>query len=1100
MTDHMGNIIETHFNDLKATLEAKGDKKAYVLIIEYLLNFLGCLSLSALDRKKLAELSRNENISDLTAGHWANFIERILELSSGLQELERIQSFFLTADKKRLQQIKRWLDLRNMLTHDIILIDDKKLEQLFKDKIFDPEKVFEWLTAHLKQLAIDWPHLLKSKFFHVDNNSSLFIYARIEDDYRIKYKHFKLQPLIVQADNFPLTYRKVFISLKLTAQNILVGEDKITAQVRTMRPRTGLTFQLWINGKKTQERKENISDWSSVSFETAGLDDIKDGEMNTVEMTVLQGKRNLDSSRENIFFYKSLPKPLIKLEGIEEKKISVDKAIDLKLRIESKFEIGDLQITAFSPDNALEIFSQPKCDAYTTGADLALSCILQVMATTIGEFTVMVKASYSDRNGIMQTIDENFKVIATPNFYEPPFVGAKRQHDVALIQQSKKHYLITGEGGSGKSRLIQEALAKIKHKEITVYAASQLADKIADTIGYSFDRKKKLSQSDKRGEIVHAIEQMARAGKEYVFWLKDCHEIKSQDERDFLRALLERTSATNLRFIIESRDSSWGQDAERLIHEIKKADIEHISLERLPGEDMKNIIDNIFTPNKFNSQLEVIVKQSDGIVYILLIILKKLYYRNCFTSWNDIWEIREDSGIEQELQSLKFNNVIKIDVEDTLKILDANGLGFEARELLKYLCIKEIPVSIVDALLSLDSAHVNCLLEILESNSIIKRWIKLPDRREWINDLSRELDLDEGFPDFTDTREYAEYEEKHKAISFHHQLKENYCKENYLSVGMPDYIIQLAMCWDEDLDDFGYEFFGEQGRLRAEFRNLSKYNLAAKLDFLVLEPRSYTARYPNEILNIFLEYGEDLSKNQTITYAQAAIELMYEYEIPLENFDTFKNEIESYMKQKGITDSEWLAHKVNLEYNSLKLYLDDLLYKEQGTSQNKIYFFKPVIPYVIEDGLIDIIPNPPYSDFFLFTATIQLTEYFLKNRNISEDVYERLDYIRICLVDLESERDFFWNLVDFSWTHLTGILLSINSERTRNCYNDYTQSIKDILSNPPIKRPMELLKFIDFHKNILQNEPELMEMIHNVDKKIQSGMVEALLKEDTQLS
>lgn len=1090
-------IVETHFNDLKTALEAKGDKKAYVLIIEYLLNFLGCLSLGAMDRKKLAELSRNENISDLTAGQWANLIERILELSRGLQELERIQSFFLTADKKRLQQIKRWLDLRNTLTHDIILIDDKKLEQIFKDKLLDPGKIFEWFTAQLKQIAIDWPHLLKSSFFHVDKNSSLFIYAGIEDDYRIKYKHFKLQPLIVQEDNFPLTYKKVFISLKLTAQNILVGEDKITAQIRTMCQRNGITFQLWINGKKTQERKENIIDWSSVSFETAGLDDIKDGEMNTVEMKVLQGNRGLDSSRENIFFYKKLPKPIIKLEGIEEKKIPVDKAIDLKLRIESKFDIRVLQVTAFSPDNALEIFSQPKCDTYTTGTDETSSCILQVMATTIGEFTVMVKATYSDKNEVLQTIDGNFEVIATPNFYEPQFVGAKRQHDVALIQQNKKHYLITGEGGSGKSRLIQEALSKIKYKEITVYATSQLADEIADTIGYSFDRKKNISQSDKRSEIVHAIEQMAKADKENVLWLKDCHEIKNQDERDFLRTLLERTSATNLRFIIESRDSSWGQDAERLISEIKKADIEHISLERLPGEDMKNITDNIFTPNKFGSQIEVIVKKSDGIVYILLTILKKLYDRNCFTSWNDIWEIREDSGIEQELQSLEFNNVIKMDVEDTLKILDANGLGVHARELLKYLCIKEIPIPILESLLSISSSHVHCLLELLESSCIIKSYEKWPHENELIarlNSLSTEefngifgknTESGKNDEDAIAKETSTKRSKKFKAISFHHQLKENYYREKYLPEEiMPDYIIRLAIKWDNNIEDFDYEFF-EPGWLTEEFRNLSKSNLSEKLDFLVFNE----AIVPEGIMSIFLKYGDDISKEQAISYAEHALLLIEQASAHLdrlksEGFDKIKHQIEEFFEQKGIAENDYLAFKAELEYDSLRYYMDYLLQKEQGTVQEKTMSF-----FGTDSRYEEYEPN---QDITLFSATVHLTDYFLKNRDILEEVYDRLDNIRICLAVLESERYGFGFDVNFSWVHSTGILLSIGSERTTNRKDEYIQSMYDMLSSPPIKRPLDLMNFIGFHRRIMQDNPMLIETLNNVDKKIRSLLLDSL--------
>lgn len=301
-------IAELHFDDLKATLENKGDKKAYVLIIEYMLNFLGCLSLAAINGKNLKELSRNENISRLTAGQWVNCIMRTLDLMDNQREKEQIRAILLTGDRQISPLIERWLDLRNKLTHDIILIDDKQLEQLLAERLLDLPKYFESFTEGLKRLIKGFPHLLQTKFFHIPDNTLLYIYAGIEDDYRIKYKHFKHQPLIVNINDFPLTYKKIFVSLEQTPHNILVSEDKITARIRTMPPRSGLKFQLWINGRMSQELKENVINGSLIHFSTEHLD-IEDSENNAVEVKALQNNKEIASTIKNFIIYNNIPNP-----------------------------------------------------------------------------------------------------------------------------------------------------------------------------------------------------------------------------------------------------------------------------------------------------------------------------------------------------------------------------------------------------------------------------------------------------------------------------------------------------------------------------------------------------------------------------------------------------------------------------------------------------------------------------------------------------------------------------------------------------------------------------------------------------------------------
>lgn len=136
MNDDFLKIIHSNFDNLKKTLEQENNPKNYILIIEYLINFLGCLILSSL-KSKIQEISKDKNISNLTAGEWARFIENSINIHYSDKNLKSLKflanEFFSFSDKGNLKDyIRKWIDLRNIVSHDIILASNQSLEKIIK--------------------------------------------------------------------------------------------------------------------------------------------------------------------------------------------------------------------------------------------------------------------------------------------------------------------------------------------------------------------------------------------------------------------------------------------------------------------------------------------------------------------------------------------------------------------------------------------------------------------------------------------------------------------------------------------------------------------------------------------------------------------------------------------------------------------------------------------------------------------------------------------------------------------------------------------------------------------------------------------------------
>lgn len=160
------NLVKDHFEALKSALDNSNFKA--ILIIDYLVNFLGCLVLSELIKKhKGVEISKNKNISNLTAGEWAKYIGLwIYEFSTkdNSKALSSVKNeFFQNEDLPKLKDyIERWIQLRNVLSHDVILADNGTLSELMSIKLFDPFRYLNFFIDSLLKVVNNCKNILDS--------------------------------------------------------------------------------------------------------------------------------------------------------------------------------------------------------------------------------------------------------------------------------------------------------------------------------------------------------------------------------------------------------------------------------------------------------------------------------------------------------------------------------------------------------------------------------------------------------------------------------------------------------------------------------------------------------------------------------------------------------------------------------------------------------------------------------------------------------------------------------------------------------------------------------------------------------------------------
>jgi hypothetical protein len=282
---------------------------------------------------------------------------------------------------------------------------------------------------------------------------------------------------------------------------------------------------------------------------------------------------------------------------------------------------------------------------------------------------------------------------------------------------------------------------------------------------------------------------------------------------------------------------------------------------RFKAEEMLNIIDSIFKPNDFDiNSKRYLISKSDGIIYILLEYLKHLYFNEYFT-WDEreIWLAKDFTEIESLLKGISFNEVLKMNLDECFAILDKKGLGDKGRDLLRYLYFKKIHAYILNKLLELDLQDLQYILDVFETNHIIKKQL----------DPERYLDTDMGsiqhltldlitLSDDIHNVAYIPSEAKYDRDSyidmllneapqmvirtdyvyeFHHQLKAEYFAKNYLPISfISDYYIMVAKHYKK-LNP--YELFFDGTCLRDNFRHLSEPHLKEKLNFLLFKAYKY---------------------------------------------------------------------------------------------------------------------------------------------------------------------------------------------------------------------------------------------------------------------
>lgn len=992
MNDDFLKVIHSNFDNLRKILEQENNPKNYILIIDYLINFLGCLTLSSL-KSKITDISKGKNISNLTAGEWARLIESSVTGSYNDRNLRSLKfiadEFFSISDKAILKDyIRKWIDLRNIISHDIILASNQLLEKIIKRKLFYPIKSIEQFTESLIKTTERYSKLLHSDFFHYQDGAC-YIYFGIEQDSKIKYKHFNKEPILLIKKDFSLPYKEVFISLSSTPLNCLFHHDKIGVNLKTMRQRIYENdFQLWVNSRLVKEIFCSYSDGDEITFPFEGFN-FEDGGDNLIEVRAIRNGRIQASDEKLIRIYSQVPDIELRWEGRNIQEIPINKLYDAKIAALSVFDISDLSIDFVEGKQNL-VDLNPNIIVNDTKS---YSVTLNILSTHIGDETIKIKVSYTNKLGEKRIRYQNLKVAFYPNFFEPAFEGSSRDHIIQKMLSERRNYLIIGEGGIGKSRLISEFFNKTKSKydEMTITPVQQLTEQLVKILKIKLTKKDKAE--DKRYKVIKWFQDNCQTSK-MTLWIKDCHEIINDENRKLLKEIADLccNSTSSIRLILESRDETWGENARRLIDEIKETNVDLIALYRFDNDQLERVINSIFDPNNFSQHIKrVLAERSDGIIYIFLEHFKYLYNHGFIILDNEkTWSIQETPDMLQALKNMNFKNVLKFGIEECLKILDVNGLGEKARDLLRYLSFRGIHIAVLNTLLGIDSRTLQFILEILESNYVIRK----------VGDI---------------------YE-------FHHQLKRDYCAEKYLSPDLcDDYFIELSMrdktvreqnqAGEEILDANAFFTISHGLIWHDRFLSLKEPHLSEKIEFLVYD----YAGIEDDIIKIVSAYVDIFPENKVIEYLDRARILCDPVDWgDIDNFITLKNTIMQIVKKRQIDElnPSYLNLLGDLEY-------DELIYR--------LYF-----KYNLEDKIV--------SDHSLFMVLVHITKNnnLLENLALLNEIYDKLDLIRTYWELSGWEDDYRLLYFNTVMIHINGLLALVvhdDKEKYLSQYIDYVNRL-----------------------------------------------------------
>lgn len=1095
--------VKGHFDDLKIALRDNEDK---INIIDYLINFLGCIILSSLIKKYSEnELLKDGIISRLTAGRWVNLIEKWTSQYSVLYyfpALVCIKNEFFTSEggAKLSGYIHRWIDKRNELAHERIISDDEELP--------DYSTNIDSFVNSLLRVVQENNDIIQNPFFHYQN-STLYIYSELDQKNNIKYRHYRDKPVVIaRADypDFPLSHRGIFLSLSPTPTSILIGKDTIRIEIKTLHPKNVYKnhFELWVNKQCVQNFSKSYFDKDIIEFGSMEFS-FEDGKANEIEVQALKKGEIIASDIKKVTIYSKVPDARILWEWSEARKLPLDKVSTINISVQSLFEIRDLEISSMEAPQFIEILGNKPV---FVKKDSCYMATFDVLSTHIGESTVRASISYTDRIGTKKTQNIDLRIICTPNFFEPDFEGEDRKLLIKEIFSKRNNYLIIGEGGIGKSRLIQEIFNKIHHKHechvLTAFPLISLTNEFSEILKVDFNKND--TSDEKRSKIIEWFQKKAKLGIEKTIWIKDCHEISEDNERIFLKTMVKicSSSGNHITLLLESRDETWSKEAKQFIEEIKTIDVEIIQLPRFKDEEMMNIIDSIFKPNKFDINLKrYLISKSDGIIYILLEYLKHLYDKEYFTcEEGEIWSAKSFTEIEDPLKGISFNKVLKINIDDCLAILDNKGLGDKGRDLLRYLYFTKIHVHILKELLELDLYDLQYVLDVFENNHIIKKQfdssrhlnyehnvyfeaileIMVSDREDIEVHLPQhEWNEDSILDVFKNDRSNSVIEPDY-VYEFNHELKAEYYFKNNLSISfISDYFIMVTKHYQYYAF---YDLFFDGIYLRDMFRNLSEPHLKEKLNFLLV--RASNSLSPEASLDVLYKYESFFTVEEIL---QGIEEALFSFRV-----------LRAYNFAKRYVDFHSLKKTIDYFFDKRKL--DDLMpYDDEHLSLYSFIKYRIEIEELIQDlreeyGIRDYRESIKFDE--LFIPIFKFSDRFLSDEKLLKETYGKLYSISSYFEFNPGQIIFYrWQGQDIykSIAHISGLLMLAEPYEREKLIADYLNYFTHnlFLLPEPIHgfKTEEAIEFFKFHKrHFLKDYPEVLDIIsyrisNIIDKKVE---------------
>lgn len=1036
------SIFQAHLDDLKKSL-SQASLKDNINIMEHLINLLGCVTLG--ESIKILKSVRSGNYNKITAGTWQKYIEEWIKASSSKKDskcLSLIRQQFCENDDSGLLKsyIRDWIEFRNMIAHDTILIDEDHLTLKLRRRLFQPAEKLNLFIDSLITVVNKCKSILQSDFFYYQDDI-LYIFSGIDYDGTVKYKHFKLDPIQLKVKNFPIWSKEVFLSLEPTPENLLLGQDKIEVEMRTSSANRSYDneFELWVNKNRVSQIHQRFVAGDHISFPVDNFL-FEDGNPNLIEVKALRRNKIQAYDSKNISIYSSVPDLNILWESSTGKNIPVDKIYPINLILRSVFPVSDVIVSYENLSEYLEIFGVQPPFLLQDGTYKAS---LDVHSTNIGKSGIQVNVSYLNRLSEKKSTSAHLTICCTPNFFEPDYFETEdRASIIQKMTEERRTYLITGEGGIGKSRLIQKYLNNIREPvdKLIIKSAYSFFSQLIEFLNLSFDKNEKADK--KREKIISSFKRCANLGQNQVIWIQDCHQMRDENDRLLIKDICEITNSTgnNIMLILESRDETDGENARKFIDQMKEIDIRIFPLDRFNEESSLTIIDSIFEPNKFNTDLkQTLIHKSDGVIYILLESLKYLYDQGAFLLEEEIWADHLTDDLKKYPKNINFHRVLKINIDECLSNLDKHQLGHKGRDLLRYLCFGTVAVEVLQQLLDTDLFSLQSMLDVFEDKYLIKR--------------------------------------QENSYEFHHQLKRDYCEEKLLPAHIrKNYLIELLPFSDEVPN----ELFADMESLY----NMTEPRLKLKVERVLADMlevmESYEEGEVQFTLNMLNRYHHVLDFKNVLYLLE---NVLHYYE----NWRDQPNSIEQQFRD---------------DFHQLKKIIDHILdtypYELCSNDDERKYYFAIKIRTGINDlaqtfhEKFNINFSCAEGEDELFTPIFRLTDQFLNDSDFLRETYQILGDIYIYTLlfyEREPDPDHDWSIfgrgkdqdINKSVLHLEGLRILSEPSKKDEYIKGYQQIFETLFSLPPtefIFHPL-LKEFFEYHEeNIIKDYSEMLDKMY----------------------